>query len=913
MGKCLFWKDKHHKKKKKKKVINLHIVPHSHTDAGWIEPIDWYYKNFIVNIFSNIVEEMYNNKNITFVWADTNYLHQWYESQNQETQEKFQNIVKRGQLEFAGGGWVQNDESLSDLKSIINQMNVGLQYLHERFNATPTVGWQIDPFGYNHFMPSVFKELGYKYLVLNRIGDSRKEEFKNSSNMDFFLEPAKLGSKKSKILTHVLSRHYEPIDYDSLINSIPPLDAEVNTLKDFVKRFYDIYIKEQVKGYSTEEFMMLMGKDFGYGGSIGDLSRIDTLNKILTKYSKEVVGIEINSFFSLPSKYFEAIESSKKLKTYTYDFLNYDERLKYLHPFESEDKIDYWVGYYFTRPYFKKRINEAFHAFRSLAILTTFVKHIGKFNKELSKDYDEIEKQLSYMLHHDAITGTSREQTIEDYLSRIFKAELKINSLFTEMNSILLEGSKIASKDAENDGLYKRSLYYFNQAVYRRNITLQVQDTYTHVRVFDEETQKYLSSEIVRYDNGFNNLYFVIEIGGLTLKTITLEYSVITPIEHEAKLLEMKMFNETEFSTKYYTLKLKDNTLVDSLTSKASQQTIRVNQQFNKFANTRSGIYVFKPFEDKQQYEFVPKKAFVYQGDIVTVVRSTASEFLSQQITIFKKCDLNRAPLIETLVRASDVEEIGFTLDTSSLSDEQEFYNHDSNDFNKREFRKINGFNETGKNIYPVLHGYAVASKKTVFSLINNYPTGCGYIYNSKSEVQCFLIRNTDVDDDKGLPDRLEDAREVNFAYFLIIENSGSFYETYQPLSDYFHIPVTTKLVNDYPNAEPDYFYNLKSFSLLKNDLPTTLEVLDMFESYKGENFIRLRSRDSKDFFFNKEKNTKIQLKNTFSFDIEGDHKYMLHGLNNKPKKESKNIVKKSLKALQAGYHLFKDDIFKFE
>ena len=167
-----------------------------------------------------------------------------------------------------------------NLHSIINQMNLGLQYLHERFNATPTVGWQIDPFGYNSFMPSVFKELGYKYLVLNRIGDIRKESFKNSSNMDFWLESSELGNK-DKILAHVLPRHYEPINYDSLISSIPSeTDSEKDKIK-FVKQFFSVYVKEQIKGYKSEEFMMLMGKDFGFNNQRGVLGKIDYMNKVV--------------------------------------------------------------------------------------------------------------------------------------------------------------------------------------------------------------------------------------------------------------------------------------------------------------------------------------------------------------------------------------------------------------------------------------------------------------------------------------------------------------------------------------------------------------------------------------------------------------------------------------------------------
>ena len=292
---------------------------------------------------------MYKNKNITFVWADTNYLYQWFESQDNQTQQKVFEIIKRGQLEFVGGGWVQNDESLSDLKSIINQMNLGLQYLHQRFNATPTVGWQIDPFGYNRFMPSVFKELGYKYLVLNRIGDTKKESYKQMSGMDFWLEPAQLGQKQDRILTHVLSRHYEPKNYDDLIKSIPSLSATDKVKIDFVKSFYNNYVREQRKEYASNELMILMGKDFGFRSEKGTLSKIENMNQIITQYSKQALGFQINCTFSLPSVYFKAIEKLPNLKIKQHDFLNYDERLVYLHPQEDFSKIDYWIGYYRIR------------------------------------------------------------------------------------------------------------------------------------------------------------------------------------------------------------------------------------------------------------------------------------------------------------------------------------------------------------------------------------------------------------------------------------------------------------------------------------------------------------------------------------------------------------------------------------
>jgi len=38
------------------------------------------------------------------------------------------------------------------------------------------------------------------------------------------------------------------------------------------------------------------------------------------------------------------------------DFLNYDERVKLMHPFADPNQIDNWVGYYASNPQLKGEI-----------------------------------------------------------------------------------------------------------------------------------------------------------------------------------------------------------------------------------------------------------------------------------------------------------------------------------------------------------------------------------------------------------------------------------------------------------------------------------------------------------------------------------------------------------------------------
>ena len=40
-------------------------------------------------------------------------------------------------------------------------MTTGMNYVEKEFGKTPTVGWQIDPFGNNHFTASLYSSLGF--------------------------------------------------------------------------------------------------------------------------------------------------------------------------------------------------------------------------------------------------------------------------------------------------------------------------------------------------------------------------------------------------------------------------------------------------------------------------------------------------------------------------------------------------------------------------------------------------------------------------------------------------------------------------------------------------------------------------------------------------------------------------------
>lgn len=46
------------------------------------------------------------------------------------------------------GGWVGAEESTTDYEDIVGNFIMGHQWLKKEFDVTPSVGWNLDPFGH---------------------------------------------------------------------------------------------------------------------------------------------------------------------------------------------------------------------------------------------------------------------------------------------------------------------------------------------------------------------------------------------------------------------------------------------------------------------------------------------------------------------------------------------------------------------------------------------------------------------------------------------------------------------------------------------------------------------------------------------------------------------------------------------
>lgn len=102
----------------KSKKLQIHLVPHTHDDVGWLKTVDQYFygaerlvqAGSVQYILDTVIDELNKNPNRTFIYVEIAFFKRWWDEQNDGTKTVVKKLVKNKQLEFINGGWSMNDE-----------------------------------------------------------------------------------------------------------------------------------------------------------------------------------------------------------------------------------------------------------------------------------------------------------------------------------------------------------------------------------------------------------------------------------------------------------------------------------------------------------------------------------------------------------------------------------------------------------------------------------------------------------------------------------------------------------------------------------------------------------------------------------------------------------------------------------
>ncbi|BFG32218.1 hypothetical protein CerSpe_184920 [Prunus speciosa] len=394
--------------------LNVHLVPHSHDDVGWLKTIDQYYVGSnnsiqgacVQNVLDSLIPALLADKNRKFIYVEQAFFQRWWSEQSEGTQNTVRRLVNNGQLELINGGMCMHDEAAPHYIDMIDQTTLGHRFIKEEFNVTPRIGWQIDPFGHSAVQAYLLgAEAGFDSLFFARIDYQDREKRKNEKSLEVVWRGSKSLGSSAQIFAGAFPKNYEPPTdnfYFEVIDSDSPIVQDDMDLFDYnvpdrVNDFVSAAIS-QANITRTNHIMWTMGTDFNYQYANSWFRQMDKFIHYVNQDGR------VNALYSTPSIYTDAKHAANESWPIKSDDF-----------FPYADKVNaYWTGYFTSRPAIKGYVR-ALSGYYLAARQLEFFKGMSKSRPNT----DSLADALAIAQHHDAVSGTEKQHVADDYAKRL--------------------------------------------------------------------------------------------------------------------------------------------------------------------------------------------------------------------------------------------------------------------------------------------------------------------------------------------------------------------------------------------------------------------------------------------------------------------------------------------------------------
>ncbi|VDM24376.1 unnamed protein product [Toxocara canis] len=627
---------------KTKDTLNVHLICHTHDDLGWIKTVEEYYYGAhkdlvpvgVQYIIDSVATELQKDLSRRFSWAETGFLWRWINTHSDFQRHNLAKLVQKGQIEIVGGGWVQNDEATAHYIDIIDQMTFGLRKLNETFGkcGAPSIAWQIDPFGHSREMANLFAMMGFEGLFFARL---------------HYLEKAnRLKNNKTNILTGAFYQdNYGPPEgfcFDRFCSDDPIMDDEEEkdtyNVEQKVEAFLK-HVKKQASHLRTNHVMLLMGSDFQYSNANEWFINLDKLIQYVNAKETET---KVRVFYSTPSCYVEALsEAQPRLPQKNDDFFPY-----------ASSNHSFWTGYFTSRPTFKGFIRKSSSFLQLLKQLDAFAC-LGPMDEG---DLDVLRRATALMQHHDAVTGTAKENVTRDYAKRLAAGW---NEGVQVINDAL---SKLVLKDDKSKQLPAQAICPLINETICEVIRSSGEFTAT---VFNSNSHPL--STLVKTFFGTNQLegtkrapyelLIPVDIPALGFATYfvsnktSIRSSRLTPSKYDKSKRNTAMSAQqpivgatVNISNGIIEVDFDEDGYVSTIKNIHTGQTTKMRQEFlyyegagfNEGDNQSSGAYIFRPNGTDPKRLSSNITLQVVQGPLISEVRQTVNKWITQIIRLIK-------------------------------------------------------------------------------------------------------------------------------------------------------------------------------------------------------------------------------------------------------------------------------------
>jgi len=819
----------------KTQQLNIHIIPHSHCDPGWLKTYKEYYSDHVRRILDGVTDQLQRDSTKRFVWAEISFFKLWWDEQSLTKKEQVKKLVESGQLEFVGGGWVQNDEAASSLEVVVNQITEGHEYLLKLFNFRPKIAWQIDPFGHSSLTPTIFSQIGYEALVINRIHHQLKSLYKDKGWMEFLWRASPSLGSNAQMFTHVLHTHYSaPIGYDWEEGS--PGVAEYN-VKQRVAELVRI-CQDRAHAYRTSELLVPWGDDFKFQNADYQFRNMDMLIKYLADHPKEFPGVTLQ--YSTLGNYFASVqrfvqkdaetrtaEQAPLFGTFEGDFFPY-----------ADNDDSYWTGYYTTRPILKGLHRRTLSTIRSAEMMYALTRaHPSAVSANVLWDsyFDRLQTSrwdTALVAHHDGITGTARQRVAFDYTAKLNDVVEASRSIVADMANVLLLNTEEASSsppskppqfkagdhffgfaDTKDRKLY--AVAFQNSLGWNRRQYVNVRVSHPNVVITNSQGQEvpFQVNPVFERDAaglreepelGQYECFFEVEVPAAGVATYFIHkddnkdkspasaevYSTKTPKVGRSEV--QKMHSSVFIENDHMRITFQENGYTASVLNKQTGQAFDFQLKYLEYRTSRSGAYIFRsdqrgPFEPVESNSY-DTRVNIIKGDLMQEAQifKNKNSFI---LRIYNSDDRDISGFIEILhsVTPATANRELVVRYTTNLKSENTFFTDNGLEMRQRTVMRDQ---KAEANYYPVQSTVLLKDKAQNQQLTILTRQVEGATSDAVGSLEVMVHRWLAQDDGRGLSEQVHDETTANIPHWIILDSIEASERRRERLSLYLEHPL---------------------------------------------------------------------------------------------------------------------------
>uniref|UniRef100_A0A673XPZ5 Alpha-mannosidase n=1 Tax=Salmo trutta TaxID=8032 RepID=A0A673XPZ5_SALTR len=765
--------------------LQVFVVPHSHNDPGWIKTFDKYYTDQTQHIFNNMLVKLTEDPRRKFIWSEISFFAKWWESADMHKQEAMRKLILGGQLEMVTGGWVMTDEANVHYFAMIDQLIEGHQWLEKNVGVTPQSGWAVDPFGHSATMAYLLKRANLTSMLIQRVHYSIKKHFASSRSLEFMWRQSWDQESGTDIFCHMMPFYSYDVphtcgpdpkiccqfDFKRLpggrVNcpwKVPPRAVVEANVAERAHLLLDQYRKKS-KLFRSKVVLIPLGDDFRYDKALEWDQQYLNYQRLFD-YMNSHSEMHVQAQFGTLTDYFTAVYKAngvpQGVRPPEYPVLSGDF-------FAYADREDhYWSGYYTSRPFYKSMDRVLESHLRGAEILFSLAvahaRHAGMEGRYPTSDYTlltDARRTVALFQHHDAITGTAKENVVIDYGNRLLRS---------------LQGLKRVIINAAHFLVMK------NKDVYR------FYQTEPFLETVRDDRETWSSNNALQYLVLFNPVeqdrlcVVTVLVNSVRVRVLT-EDGQTLPVQLSAQWSSASQMSAEGFQVCVYGCWF--NLWCSHIHRKDDPQEVKVQIQFvtygTRSSKDKSGAYLFLPDGKAKPYsQKEPPVVRVVEGPLFSEVVAMYQHF-QQTIRIHNVPGVDGLSLdVTTMVdiREQSNKELAMRLVTDIQNDDT-FYT-DLNGFQmqpRRHFLKL----PLQANFYPMPSQAYIQDSHLRLTLHSAQALGVTSLESGQLEV--ILDRRLMQDDNRGLGQGLKDNKKTANRFRLLLERRSTGNKVSQPTS----------------------------------------------------------------------------------------------------------------------------------